>query len=118
MPLPEEERRKVARAIWAYTGKTQPAFEKELGWEPRKINAMTRDPRKSAPSTDELLVMAEAAGVPTAFCVEGWAVADPVRQLQEKVSRLSVGLAEATAEAAQHRRMLQEILERDRRTGD
>lgn len=117
MALTDEEKRKIARVIWAYTGKTQAVLEAELGWNKDRLRSMLAKGKHSPPTTDELLEMAAAAGVPPALVIDGWVASDPVARMQAEISRLSVGLAEATAELAQHRQTLQELRGRGRRPG-
>lgn len=87
MPLTDEELRKIARAIWGYTEMSQPALDVALGFRIGRMKEMC-GVAKSAPRLDELVALAEYAGVPTAFALDGWTVADPVRQLQLELAEL------------------------------
>lgn len=88
MPLPDEEKRRIARAIWSYTGRSQTDFASDAGLKYDRLRGLLNDPAKSPPTTDELLAMASAAGVPRELVIDGWSVAQPLVQLQREVSRL------------------------------
>lgn len=74
MNLPEpHERRRLARAMWAYSGMGQKDLAARAGIEYNRLRAaLGNDLRKSPPSTDELLRLATATGVPREFAIEGW----------------------------------------------
>jgi hypothetical protein len=115
MPLTDEERRKIARAIWHYTGMTNDALEDALGWRRKRLKEMARDPNKSAPSLDELVAMAEYAGVPTAFAIDGWAAADPLAHLEEQISDLRAAHRALTAQVARQAQEMRELRGQDLR---
>jgi hypothetical protein len=98
MPLTDEEKRRIARAIWSYAGRSQPAFAADAGLKYDRLRGLLNDQAKSPPTTDELLAMADAAGVPRALVIDGWSVADPVAQLQREVSRLKAQTEELREE--------------------
>lgn len=109
MALTDEEKRGIARAIWSYTGETQPAFEEALGLRKGRLKEMLRDPKKSAPSLDELVVMAEYAGIPTTIAIDGWAAADPLARLEDQVNDLAAAHRELTATVAQQGREIRAL---------
>lgn len=100
MPLTDDEKRKVGRAIWSYTGKDQREFAGDAGLSYDRLRGMLNDPKKSAPSTDELLAMASAARVPRAFALDGWIVADPFARLEQRISRIELALSAPRAASA------------------
>ncbi len=117
MALDADERRKIARVIWAYTGKTQPDLEAELGWSKDRLRSMISSAKHSPPSTDELLELAERAGVPAAVVIDGWQAADSVAQLQDDVSGLRVGLERLAGVVAQQAEVLRALRDQGRGTG-
>ncbi len=131
MSLTDDEKRKLGRAIWSYTGKDQRNFAEAAGVKYDRLRGMLNDPTKSPPSTDELVLMSEAAGIPVALAVHGWVIADPVARLQDHVGRLRVELedqqaaysdlnlrlASLTADVARHTREIQELRGTGRQTG-
>ena len=79
MPLDDTEKRKIARAIWSYTGEDQKAFAERAGMKYDRLRGLLNDPKKSPPTTDELLVMALAAEIPSAIVIDGWTAERPRR---------------------------------------
>lgn len=88
MALSDDERRRVGKAIWAYAGGKQPDFAKSAGIEYHRLRAALNDPAKSPPTTDELVAMAQAAGVPETVALDGWAAADPHAHLHARIDAL------------------------------
>ncbi len=70
MPLNNDEKRRIARAMWSYTGRTQPELNAALGWKNERLRSMLGSGPHSAPTTDELLELAEVAGIPAAIAIE------------------------------------------------
>lgn len=88
MALSDDERRRIARAIWAYAGGKQPEFARSAGIEYHRFRAALNDPAKTAPTTDELVAMARAAGIPETVALEGWVAADPHAQINARIDAL------------------------------
>lgn len=109
MALTDEEKRGIARAIWSYTGTTQGAFEQAVGLRKGRFKEITRDAKKSAPTLDELVKMAEHAGIPTTIAVDGWAAADPLARLEDQVNDLAAAHRELTATVAQQGREIRAL---------
>jgi transcriptional regulator with XRE-family HTH domain len=66
------ERRARARAIWAYSGLTQPDLADASGVDYNRLRAILGQSKDTEVSTDELLKLAQAAGIPRAFVLDGW----------------------------------------------
>ena len=88
MALNDTERRRIAKAIWRYTGLAQPVFAKRVGIDYNALRAALNDRAKAPPSTDDLLKMTDAFDLPEAIAVHGWHAADRVAHLEGKVAEL------------------------------
>ncbi len=111
----DDEKRRIARVIWTYSGQTQPAFEQDVGFKRDRLRSMLGKGPHSAPSIDELLVMADAAGVPRGIATDGWAAAEPLAHLQDQISDLRDDLKKLGATVAQQSRELRELRGQDHR---
>lgn len=115
MALEDDEKRRIAKVIWTYSGKTQPEFEVEVGLKGQRLRSMISPTGgHSVPSLDELVMMAEAAGVPRDFALDGWAAADPIARLDDQVSDLRRSVRNLTGQVVANRRAIQELRGRDR----
>lgn len=109
MALDDDEKRRIARALWSYTGMKQPDLNAELGWSKDRLRSMLGKGPHSAPTTDELLAIAELAGVPSAIAIDGWAAADPAARLQDEISELRRSVQSLSAQVAMHGRELRAL---------
>lgn len=94
MGLDPAERRRIAKAIWVYADRDQRSFAKDAGLTYPRFRAALAD-SKPAPTLEELIAMAEAAGVPRDFAIDGWAGwhdVDRVEALEQRVARLEAQL--------------------------
>lgn len=94
MALDDDQRRRLGRALWRYTDLSQPDFAKEAGIEYNRLRGAFNEPAKSPPTTEELQAMCAVAKVPEALAVYGWAAADPVAHLQQRVDQLQRDLGD------------------------
>lgn len=110
MALDEDGRRRVARALLAWSGKTQPQLAKESGIPAARIKAWS-DKRNTPPTTDELFVLAGAVGAPEHFVVDGWAspLHERVDELEALTAEISGTLRRVVADSVQHRLAIQEL---------
>lgn len=67
-----KERRARARALLGYSIKGQEEFSEAASMHHDRLREVVRKGGRAAPSTDELLAMCDAAGVPRQFAVDGW----------------------------------------------
>lgn len=106
----DEDRKRIARAIWAWSRMDQAEFAERAGLTHARIRAILgQDPKKTPPTTDELLSMADAAGVPEAFVLHGFtALAGPVG-LEAQVRELLAAVEALTLDNARHHRALQAL---------
>ena len=117
MTLDDDEKRRIARVIWTYSGKKQPDFEAELGFKKDRLRSMLGKGKHSAPTLDELVVMASAAGIPRGIAIDGWAAADPIKHLEERLSDLDADVRRLSALVGRQGAALRELRAQDQRKG-
>lgn len=118
MPLTDGEKRRMAKAIWAYSGLDQREFAEAAGMSYDRLRAAMNDEAKSPPSTDELLAMAAAAGVPREVALDGWmGGSGDLADIRAQITEIAIGLAVTTQDTAKNTQAIQEILARGRRPG-
>lgn len=105
----DDEKRRIAKVIWTYTGKKQPVFEAELGYKKDRLRSMLGASTHSPPSLDELVEMAAAAGIPRAFALDGWAAADPMVQVEKRLSQLQADVEDQRRTLAEQAVLLAEL---------
>ena len=128
MALDADTRRRAARALWAWSGMKQEDFATAAGIGYDRLRAALNDDKKAPPSTDELIQMAAAAGVPEYFAVDGFrpplyarvaALEHQQSLILETVDASRTAAAEAFAEqagkVAEHTRAIEELRAADRR---
>jgi transcriptional regulator with XRE-family HTH domain len=84
-----QQRARIARAIWAYTTMDQKALAEQSGIKYSRLRAIMARENPDEATLDELLALAEIAGVPEAFALNGFAaVTDDRPGLAARVAAL------------------------------
>jgi hypothetical protein len=117
----EDERRRLARALWAYSLLDQKRFAEEVGIGYHRVRAVLSEKGRDAPTLDELVVMCDALRVPASFGLDGWGA---ISQLEAVEARLNAELEALRAEQQEDSTRLTQLEEvvraaiaRDRRAG-
>lgn len=113
MALSPQERRKIGRALWAYSEQDQKPLAEKAGIKYDRLRAALNDDAKSPPTTDELLALAEAAEVPDGVVIHGWGqrvdAAEHAATVDAQITELRAGLAALAADSLRHTKELEEL---------